>query len=179
MQSLIALQQSVVTDQVMHLPQPLVLPDILIYAAIFVLGGGIVLGLLLAILGAAFGARLSAGAAIGAMILFMLVALGVTFGLAYAGMINSNDLEAAMNYGQMALAMPYGFRTFLYSIAAAFVVLVLVVVGTARDAQGDRAALGSVLFVCIIMAALGAAAFYGINYGVERFAPQYAIPELI
>lgn len=171
MQTLLALQSSISTGQVVTMTDlGLTYANMGIYAGIAALACGIVLGILLTIVGGIFGARVGFGGAFLTMALFGLAVCGTTFGLLYLGQVTIDDIGVAASYNELSLAMPYGFKVFLISLAAGFIVMVLVLSGIAKDAQGDRAALGSVLFVSIIMLAAGAAAFWAINYGLMKFA---------
>lgn len=163
------LQQSVSMDQ------PLTLEDVSLtmeamgtYAGIAFLACGIVLGIVLMIIGRIFGAVVGFGGAFVTMALYALAACGATFAAIHFGQVGMGDREAMFaQFGQLGvMAGPYGLKALLLSQVAGFVVLTLSLGGFARDNQGDRASLGAILFVAIIMTVLGVAAFYGINYGL-------------
>lgn len=168
MQTLIMLQQGAVLTPEAFYP----IDKLAIYGGIAAVGGGIILGLILTLLGQIFGARLGVGTAILTMFLVGLVAVGACIGLLYAGQISVNEPMDAMNqYGDFATIAPLmlGVKAFLVAIGAGAVVLVVMLASMGRDAQGDRAALGSVLFVAILMLPLTAASFFGANYAFFEF----------
>lgn len=170
MQALLALESAISTGQVITLQDTgITYSQIGIFTGVSVIACGVVLGMLLSIVGTIFGTRVGTGGGFFAMALFALAVCGAMFGLLYLGQVTTDDISAAAAYGQYALPMFLGFKVFLISLAAGFVILVLVISAIARDAQGDRAALGAVLFVSILMLAAGAVAFYGITYAWVQF----------